>query len=39
MNLTTKDMNLGPSKIPTIPFEPHKEDNLSTKNKSTEFML
>ena len=32
-------MNFGPSTVPTIPFEPHKEDNLSTKNKSTEFML
>ena len=38
-NLSTKDMTYSPSIIPTIHFEPPKEDNLSTKNKSAEFML
>ena len=38
MNLSTKDMTYGPSIIPTIHFEPPKEENLSTKNKSAEFM-
>ena len=37
-NLSTKDMTYGPSIIPTIHFEPPKEDNLSTKSKSAEFM-
>ena len=31
-NLSTKDMTYSPSIIPTIHFEPHKEENLSTKD-------
>ena len=39
VNLSTKDMAYCPSIIPTMYFEPPKEENLSTKNKSVEFML
>ena len=38
INLSTKDTTYGPSIIPTIHFEPPKEENLSTKSKSIEFM-
>jgi hypothetical protein len=37
-NLSTKDTTYGPSIIPTTHFEPPKEENLSTKNKSAKFM-
>ena len=39
INLSTKDMTYGPSIFPVIHFESPKEENLSTKNKSAEFML
>ena len=39
INLSTKDMTYSPSIIPTIHFEPPKEENLSTKNKSATFSL
>ena len=39
VNLSTKDMAYCPSIIPTMYFEPPKEENLSTKNKSAGFML
>ena len=39
INLSTKDMTYSPSIIPTIHFEPPKEEYLSTKNKSVEYML
>ena len=32
INLSTEDMTYGPSIIPTVRFEPHKEENLSTKD-------
>ena len=38
INLSTKDMTYCPSIIPTIHFEPLKEENPSTKNKSAKFM-
>ena len=38
INLSTKDTTYSPSIIPTIYFEPPKEENLSTKSKSAEFM-
>ena len=36
--LSTKDKTLSPSIIPAIHFEPPKVENLSTKNKSADFM-
>ena len=39
ISLSTKDMTYDLIIIPTIQFEPFKEENVSTKNKSDEFML
>ena len=39
INLSTKVMTYNLSIFPTIHFEPHKGESLSTKNKATEFML
>ena len=36
--LSTTDMTYGPSLIPTIHSELHKDEKLSTKNKSPKFM-
>ena len=38
VNLSTMDTTYSPSTIPTIHFEPPKEENLSAKNKSAKFI-